>query len=223
MTMSDERETDRKGFGMAMEQRTILYGTGNPAKLDAMRRRLHALGVEVIGLNEMREKGYTIPVVPENGTTPLENARLKARAYFEAFHMPVFSCDSGLFFDNVSEEDQPGVHVRTINGKYLTDEEMVAHYTGLVHKYGNLTAHYKNAICLILDEHSEYEAMESSMESEKFIITDKPHARTKKGFPLDSLSLDIKTGKYYYDLPAEALDQVAVEDGFLQFFAGVLR
>lgn len=223
MTMSDEKETGRKGFGMAMEQRTILYGTGNPAKLDAMRRRLRTLGVEVIGLNEMREKGYSIPNVSENGTTPLENARLKARAYFEAFHMPVFSCDSGLFFDNVSEEDQPGVHVRTINGKYLTDEEMVAHYTGLVHKYGNLTAHYKNAICLILDEHSEYEAMEPSMESEKFIITDKAHARTKNGFPLDSLSLDIKTGKYYYDLPEEALDQVAVEDGFLQFFAGVLR
>ncbi len=115
------------------------------------------------------------------------------------------------------------MHVRTVNGKYLTDEEMVAHYTGLVHKYGNLTAHYKNAICLILDEHSEYEAMEPSMESEKFIITDKPYARTKKGFPLDSLSLDIKTGKYYYDLPEEALDQVAVEDGFLQFFSGVLR
>ena len=208
---------------MVMEQRTILYGTGNPAKLDAMRRRLRTLGVEVIGLNEMRERGCTIPAVPENGNTPLENARLKARAYFEAFHVPVFSCDSGLFFDNVSEEDQPGVHVRTINGKYLTDEEMVAHYTGLVHKYGNLTAHYKNAICLILDEHSEYEAMEPSMESEKFIITDKSHARTKKGFPLDSLSLDIKTGKYYYDLPEEALDQVAVEDGFLQFFAGVLR
>lgn len=223
MTMSDEKEADRKGFGAVMEQRTILYGTGNPAKLDAMRRRLRTLGVEVIGLDEMRERGCAIPAVPENGNTPLENARLKARAYFEAFHMPVFSCDSGLFFDNVSEEDQPGVHVRTINGKYLTDEEMVAHYIGLVHKYGNLTAHYKNAICLILDEHSEYEAMEPSMESEKFIITDKPHARTKKGFPLDSLSLDIKTGKYYYDLPEEALDQVAVEDGFLQFFAGVLR
>lgn len=25
----------------------------------------------------------------------------------------------GLYFDNVPDEDQPGVHVRTVNGKYL--------------------------------------------------------------------------------------------------------
>ena len=40
----------------------------------------------------------------------------------------------------------------------------------------------------------------------------------KQGFPLDSLSIDIRTGKYYYDLAAEELDVVAVEDGFLEFF-----
>lgn len=41
-------------------------------------------------------------------------------------------------------------------------------------------------------------------------------------FPLDSLSIDIKTNKYYYDLPASELDQVAVEDGFLEFFKTVI-
>ena len=56
------------------------------------------------------------------------------------------------------------------------------------------------------------------MASEPFVITSKPHPMRKKGFPLDSLSIDIKTGKYYYDLEASALDQVAVEDGFLEFF-----
>ncbi len=63
------------------------------------------------------------------------------------------------------------------------------------------------------------------MESEKFIITSTPHKDgiRKKGFPLDCLSVDIKTGKYYYDLPDEELDQVAVEDGFLKFFRRVLH
>ena len=61
------------------------------------------------------------------------------------------------------------------------------------------------------------------MESEKFILTDKPHsAIRKKGFPLDSISLDIKTNKYYYDLPTDRLEQVAVEDGFLDFFKRIL-
>ena len=30
-----------------------------------------------------------------------------------------------------------------------------------------------------------------------------------------SISIDIKTGKYYYDLAGSRLDEVAVEDGFL--------
>ncbi len=50
----------------------------------------------------------------------------------------------------------------------------------------------------------------------------KPHEIVKEGFPLDSLSIDISTGKYYYDLQSNALDQVAVEDGFLMFFEKVL-
>lgn len=200
----------------------ILYGTGNPAKLSAMQRRLEQLGIELIGLKDIKAKGMEVPQVEENGRTPLENARIKALGYYEAFHMPVFSCDSGLYFDNVPEEVQPGVHVRTINGKYLTDEEMQEHYAGLARQYGNLTARYRNAICFVQDENTIYEAMEPTMESEKFILTDIPHPILKKGFPLDSLSIDIKTGKYYYDLPADALDQVAVEDGFLEFFKKIL-
>lgn len=32
-----------------------------------------------------------------------------------------------------------------------------------------------------------------------------------------------KRGKYYYDLPEDKLEQVAVEDGFLEFFKNVLN
>ena len=48
-----------------------------------------------------------------------------------------------------------------------------------------------------------YEAMEPSMESERFLLTSKPHPNhiLKKGFPLDSLSIDIKSGKYFYFFP----------------------
>lgn len=201
----------------------ILYGTGNPAKMSAMKRRLEGLGIELIGLQDINDMGLTIPEVDENGNTPLENARLKAIAYYEAFHMPVFSCDSGLYFDNVPEEIQPGVHVRTVNGKYLSDEEMQAYYAGLASRFGNLTARYCNGVCFVQDKDTIYEAMEPSMESERFILTDCIHPIRKKGFPLDSLSVDIKTGKFYYDLPEGALDRVAVEDGFLEFFKRVLE
>lgn len=202
----------------------LLYGTGNLAKLSAMRNRLERLGIELIGLNDLRAEGKNIPEIIEDGNTPLENARLKAMAYYEAFQIPVFSCDSGLYFDNVPDEVQPGVHVRNVNGKCLSDDEMIDYYSGLVKIYGNLVARYRNAICFIMDDAHIYEAMESSMESEKFILTDKPHSTIRKeGFPLDSISLDIKTNKYYYDLPEDRLEQVAVEDGFLQFFKNILN
>lgn len=192
--------------------------------MSSMRSRLESLnqkyGVELIGLKDLEAE---IPQVPEDGSTPLENAHQKAVAYYKAFHIPVFSCDSGLYFDNVSDADQPGVHVRTVHGRSLTDEEMLAYYSGLARKYGNLTARYKNAICFVCDDTQLFEAMEPSMESEKFLIVAEPHSSIRKqGFPLDSLSVDIRTGKYYYDLPEQALEQVAVEDGFLQFFKHAL-
>lgn len=201
----------------------LLFGTGNQAKLSAMRNRLEKIGIELIGLNDLKAEGKTIPEVEESGNTPLENARLKAKAYYEAFGIPVFSCDSGLYFDNVLDEVQPGVHVRNVNGKCLSDAEMLEHYVELARKYGNLMAQYRNAICFIMDKDHIYEAMDPSIYSEKFILTDKPHSLIrKKGFPLDSMSIDMKTNKYYYDLTADELEQFAVEDGVLKFFERVL-
>ena len=203
----------------------LLYGTGNQAKLAAMRSRLRQIGIELVGLNDLKADGLDIPKVVENGNTPLENARLKAKGYYEAFHIPVFSCDSGLYFDNVPDEVQPGVHVRNVNGKCLSDDEMLEYYIGLVKKYGNgrLIARYKNAICFVKDEKHIYEAMYSSMKSEPFIMVDMPHSPIReKGFPLDSLSIEMKTGKYYYDLSDEELKQFAVEDGVLEFFKSIL-
>lgn len=202
----------------------LLFGTGNQAKLAAMANRLKKIDIELIGLSDLKAEGKVIPEVSEDGNTPLENARIKARAYYKAFRMPVFSCDSGLYFENVPDKIQPGVHVRNVNGKCLSDEEMIEYYAGLVKRYGNLVARYRNAICFLMDENHIYESMDSSMDSEKFILTDKPHSVIrKKGFPLDSMSIDIKTNQYYYDLPTENLEQLAVEDGFLLFFKKVFN
>ena len=207
-----------------MVEMKLLFGTGNQAKLSVMRSRLETIGIELIGLNDLRADGKDIPEVIESGRTPLENARLKAEAYYKVFGMPVFSCDSGLYFDNVPDEIQPGVHVRNVNGRCLSDDEMVEYYSGLARQYGDLIASYKNAICFIIDENRIYESMDDSMASEKFILTDKPHgAIRKKGFPLDCMSVDIKTNKYYYDLSDDELEQFAVEDGVLRFFEKIIK
>lgn len=193
----------------------LLYATKNPAKIEAMRRRVSALGITIYGFDEL---DVELPKIPETGNSPLENAIQKAKAYFEILKVPLFSCDSGLYFDNVPDEIQPGVNVRRVDGKRLSDAQMQAYYMGLAKEYGDLTARYKNAICLVLDENHIYSAMEKSMESEPFLMTSKPHPQSNPGFPLDSISIDMKTGKYYYDLAGSRLDEVAVEEGFLTFF-----
>ena len=72
---------------------------------------------------------------------------------------------------------------------------------------------------LVMGPGKEYSLMDDSIASEYFLITSVPHERPcRPGFPLDRISLDIRTGKYYYDLEQKDLDQVAVEDGYLTFF-----
>ena len=92
----------------------ILFGTSNPAKLAAMRKAVVPLGIKIAGLKDMNRP---VPAIEENGADPLENAQIKATAFYRAFHMPVFSCDSGLYFEGIEDSLQPGTHVRRVNGK----------------------------------------------------------------------------------------------------------
>ena len=196
----------------------ILYGTTNQGKLLAMKKSVEGLDIELISLRDVEGE---LPTVNENGKTPLENAEIKARAYFEAFHMPVFSCDSGLYFDELAEEEQPGIRVRRVGGKELTDEEMTEYYASLAAKHGSrITGRYRNAIYFILDEEHHYSSMDMSIATEPFILGTKPHAKRVPGFPLDCLSIDIATGKYYYDLETKDVS-TSVDDGVRAFFGMV--
>ena len=137
---------------------------------------------------------------------------------------PVFSCDSGLYFDDLEAACQPGTHIRRVNGKELTDEEMTAYYADLAQKHNDrLVGRYRNAICLMLDEETVFQSMDEALATEAFILCSTPHEKRVKGFPLDCLSLDIESGKYYYDLQDRSVDQSAVEQGFWNFFASVLE
>ncbi len=201
----------------------ILYATGNPAKFASMQRRVEPLGIILQSLTDMKKSGAEIPQVKECGKTPLENACIKAEAYYEAFHIPVFSCDSGLYFEGEASAEEPGVHVRTVNGATLTDEQVRCRIIDLVRKYGKITAYYKHAFCLMTEDGQRYEVMDESTESRRFYLVESPHGGENKGFPIDSLSVDIESGKYFYDLPEEEVDKLAVEEGVLGFFKSFLN
>ncbi|MBR4879666.1 MAG: xanthosine triphosphate pyrophosphatase, partial [Clostridia bacterium] len=143
-------------------------------------------------------------------------------AYYKAFGMPVFSCDSGLYFDELPDEAQPGLFIRRVNGREFSDDEMIEHYAALADRYGGkITGRYRNAIYFILDEGHHYSSMDMSIATEPFILTSTPHKKRVDGFPLDALSIDIATGKYYYDLDVKDVS-TSVDDGVRCFFSGIL-
>ena len=215
---------------MVDDRLRLIYGTGNEAKFHSMQRTLKGLPIELEGLQQAAAmKGIDLPEIVETGFSPLENARIKAEIYYKLFEKPVFSCDSGLYLWNygtgemLPEKLQPGIHVRGAGAQRLSDDELIEHYTGLVREHGPILARYKNGISMILDREHRWESMEEFLWGEAFLFTDKPHQKRIKGFPLDSISLEISSGKYYYDLEDNYQDQVAAEKGFRLFFKQVAK
>ena len=199
----------------------ILYGTTNDSKINHMKEMIEEVGIEIISLKEV-EKNF-IKVI-EDGKTPLENAKKKARKYFEEFNIPVFACDTGLYLEGLKNEDQPGVNVRRINGKELSDDGMIEHYSEIAKKNGGeIIGWYENAIHLILDEETEFSYQGIEISSEKFIISEKPYKKKLLGFPIDSLSKEIQSGKYYLEIDNESENKDKMEDGFKRFFENNLK
>ena len=198
----------------------LLYGTTNPGKLDAMSRALAPLGLTLVGL---RGLGLPIPAVEEEGNTILENDEQKARAYYKAFGRPVFSCDSGLYFDELPEAEQPGLHVRRVNGRSLTDAEAQEYYGAMARRHGGrLTARFRNAIFLTVDGDTCFSSADESLASPPFWLVEKPHPRHVEGFPLDAMSVDPATGRYHYDMGETLADSAETYRGFQAFFQNIL-
>lgn len=203
----------------------LIYGTSNSGKICSMQEIVKPMKLHIIGINEL---SLSLPDVDETGNNPLENARVKALTNYKAFReqteydYPLFSCDSGLYIDGFPESKQPGVHVRRVGGKNLTDEEMIDYYSSLSEEYGGkLTVRYKNAICLVLSENEIYEYMGYDIASEEFLLVSKPHPKRENGFPLNSLSVHIDSGKYYNDL--NVTPRKKSHEGFRNYFRRVLN
>lgn len=192
----------------------LLYGTSNPSKLNHMKEMLHGLNIEIIGLKDI---GVSINV-DESGDFPLENSKIKAMAYYRATGIPTFSCDSGLYIEGLEDDKQPGVHVRRVNGKYLNDEEFIQYYTNLISISGKeKRARFKNAICLVMDEKHIFEYDGDDI-ADNFLITSNAHQKRKEGFPMDSISLNIGTRKYFVDIGKDSKNEEEITKGFRYFF-----
>ena len=170
----------------------VLFATENASKAKRFKDKLLKNNIEIITINDLAEKIS----VEENGKDAIENALIKARAYSEIENIPVFAMDDNLYIDDVPEEKQPGMYVRRVNGKRLSDDEMIEYYSSLAHEYGKegkLTCRWVYGIAVINN------GIESTYtwNKEDFYIVDRPSNKINPGYPLNTISVNKKLNKYF--------------------------
>lgn len=174
----------------------VLFATTNPAKVKRYASKLEDKGIEVLTLKEINLKLK----IEESGKNAIENAYLKAKAYFEATGIVTIGIDDNLFIEELSEEKQPGTQVRRVNGKELSDEEMIEYYTNLVKENGGkLTAKWVYGMVI----YDGKEPKKYTWAKDHFYFVDRPCAKRTPGYPLDSISIMPEYNKYFVELTQE--------------------
>ena len=178
----------------------ILFATTNPAKVKRYESKLTEKGIELITIKDLDFKLD----IDENGKNALENAYIKAKAYYDATNITTIGMDDNLFIEELPEEKQPGTHVRRINGKELTDDEMIEYYTNLAKEYGGkLTAKWVYGMVI----YNGKDKKEYTWSKSHFYFVDKPCDKRNPGYPLDSITVVPEYNKYYLDLTKEEKEE----------------
>ena len=119
---------------------------------------------------------------------------------------------------NVPEEKQPGLYVRRVNGKTLTDEEMIKHYINLVKEYGKdgkLDCKWVYGMAVI-NENGEENTY--TWNKDNFYMVDIPSKKMHEGYPLNSISKYKELDKYFTDITEEDKERLKVkEDDVIDF------
>ncbi len=133
----------------------ILIATHNKHKLSEMARILEPMGYEVVTDTDL---GFTLTEAEENGTTFLENARIKAESGCKESGIPCIADDSGLCVDALNGE--PGVFSARYSGKHGDDkgnnEKLLFNLKDVADE--NRTARFMCAICVSFPDGSEITA-----------------------------------------------------------------
>lgn len=174
----------------------LLFATTNPAKVNKYAEALSKKGIELITINDLDVKLD----IEETGKNAIENAYIKAKAYYDLTKIPTIGMDNNLFIEHLSEEKQPGTHVRRINGKELNDDEMIDYYTELVRENGGkVEAKWIYGMVMFNGNNKN----EYSWSKDKFYFIDKPCKMRNKGYPLDSITIVPEFNKYLVELTEE--------------------
>ena len=93
----------------------IVLATKNPGKLREFKKAFEKLPFEILSLENFGE----LPDAVENGSTFIENARIKARFFSEILKLPCLADDSGLEVDALN--GNPGINSARFAGFHADD------------------------------------------------------------------------------------------------------
>lgn len=173
----------------------ILFATSNQSKINRFYDKLLDNNIKVLSLKDLNMDLD----VEENGNTAIDNALIKARAYYNETKLPVMAMDDTLYLERVPDNLQPGMYVRRVNGKKISDDEMIEYYSSLADKYGDngkITARWIYGMAII-NNGMEYTYTWSK---DDFYIVDTPTNKINPGYPLNSISINKKLNKYFTDI-----------------------
>lgn len=167
----------------------LFYATKNKFKIQNMRYRLRHLDIQLI-------TPYDLDIdINENGKTVIENALLKAKAYYEKTSITTIAGDSSLFVEKFNK--QPGLFVRRVNGKQLNDDELEKYYIQELEKVGGeSTAFYITGLALINDN-KEYV---QEIKEKSFIFKSDKYNGKRNDDPLGRLEYDEDIKKYFCEM-----------------------
>lgn len=194
----------------------IIFATSNESKAKRFSKGLKELGIEVLSLKDIDVKLD----VKEDGNTAIENALIKARECYRKTRRPSMGMDDTLYMEGVPKDLQPGLFVRRVNGKNLTDEEMIEHYTNLVKEYGvdgriNCKWIYGLAVINEKGEEATY-----TWSKDDFYMVSTKSDKINPGYPLNSISKYKKLDKYFTEVTLEDMKLIEVnEDDVVDFIA----
>lgn len=176
----------------------ILIATKNPAKAKEISKYLGDNFEKVFLANFPNA-----PDVEEIGNTFLENARLKAVAYFEWSGIPSVADDAGIEIDFLNGE--PGVKSRRWLGHEMSDQEMI---DMALKKLDGVPKEKRTAHLRTVGVYHDGNNILHNDGSIDGYIVDKQTVPCEKGYPFRSIFWIPKFNKLYQDLTNEEHQQI---------------
>ena len=184
------------GNSKSSESKKLLIGTRNMAKVEMVKACLPKLdGYEILSLNDVDVDDSSLV----EGDDYIENAKMKAKFYFEKTGIPTISTDNIFWTEKWHKDDGVIVHMRKeVNPKSsrATDEEVLDYLVQWAKKVGGKSrSHFMYALA-----YADALGVEAFSETGRdYFLQSKPSGRFLAGYPTESLLVDAKTKQYKGD------------------------